>query len=270
MLRLIEQQRITVLPGAPAVYHSLLEAPERRDVDLSSLRLAVTGAAVVPVALVERMQTELSFDTVLTAFGMTECVVGTMCRPGDADALVASTCGPAVPGLELRIARPGSNEALPAGEEGELLLRGDTVMLGYLDDPNATAEAIDTDDWLHTGDIGKVDEQGYLSITDRLKDMYISGGFNVYPAEVEQALARLDGVVESAVVGIPDQRMGEIGKAYVVRKSGASLEENDVLAFAKERLANFKVPRRVEFVDQLPRNLAGKVLKRELRGSSDD
>jgi HIP---CoA ligase len=268
MLRLIEQQRITVLPGAPAVYHSLLEAPERHGADLSSLRLAVTGAAVVPVALVERMQTELSFDTVLTAFGMTECVVGTMCRPGDADALVASTCGPAVPGLELRIARPGSNEALPAGQEGELLLRGDTVMLGYLDDPDATAEAIDTDGWLHTGDVGKVDEQGYLSITDRLKDMYISGGFNVYPAEVEQALARLDGVVESAVVGIPDQRMGEIGKAYVVRKSGASLGEDDVLAFARERLANFKVPRRVEFVDQLPRNLAGKVLKRELRGDS--
>jgi acyl-CoA synthetase (AMP-forming)/AMP-acid ligase II len=266
MLRLIDQQQITVLPGAPAIYHSLLEAPGRHDADLSSLRLAVTGAAVVPVALVERMQTELSFDTVLTAFGMTECVVATMCRPGDPDALVASSCGPVVPGLELRIARPGSNEPLPAGEEGELLLRGETVMLGYLDDPEATAEAIDTDRWLHTGDIGKVDTQGYLSITDRLKDMYISGGFNVYPAEVEQSLARLDGVVESAVVGVPDERMGEIGKAYVVRRTGATITEGEVVAFARQRLANFKVPRQVEFVDELPRNLAGKVLKRELRG----
>jgi acyl-CoA synthetase (AMP-forming)/AMP-acid ligase II len=139
-------------------------------------------------------------------------------------------------------------------------------MLGYLDDPEATAEAIDTDRWLHTGDIGKVDTQGYLSITDRLKDMYISGGFNVYPAEVEQSLARLDGVVESAVVGVPDERMGEIGKAYVVRRTGATITEGEVVAFARQRLANFKVPRQVEFVDELPRNLAGKVLKRELRG----
>ena len=270
MLRLIETERITVLPGAPAVYHSLLEAPARHGADLSSLRLAVTGAAVVPVALVERMQTELSFDTVLTAFGMTECVVATMCRAGDPPTLVASTCGPAVPGLELRIATPGGNEALPAGEEGELLLRGDTVMLGYLDDPEATSETIDADGWLHTGDIGKVDERGYLSITDRLKDMYISGGFNVYPAEIEQTLARLDGVVESAVVGIHDDRLGEVGKAYVVRRTGSTVAEGDVVDFAKERLANFKVPRQVEFVDELPRNLAGKVLKRQLRGGARD
>jgi acyl-CoA synthetase (AMP-forming)/AMP-acid ligase II len=265
MLRLVEEQRITVLPGAPAIYHSLLEAPERAGVDLSSLRLAVTGAATVPVALVERMQTELSIDAVLTAFGMTECVVGTMCRIGDPDELVASTCGPVVPGLELRIAQPGTNRELPAGEEGELLFRGDTVMLGYLDDPEATAEAIDADGWLHTGDVGRVDERGYLTVTDRLKDMYICGGFNVYPAEVEQALARLDGVVESAVVGIPDQRLGEVGKAYVVRRPGSDLDAEQVIGFARERLANFKVPREVELVDALPRNLAGKVLKRELR-----
>jgi acyl-CoA synthetase (AMP-forming)/AMP-acid ligase II len=264
-LRLVETERVTVLPGAPAVYHSLLEAPDRAKADLSSLRLAVTGAATVPVALVERMQTELSFDHVLTAFGMTECVVGTMCRIGDPDALVASTCGPVVPGLELRIARPGTNEALPAGEEGELLFRGDTVMLGYLDDPEATAAAVDADGWLHTGDVGRVDERGYLKVTDRLKDMYICGGFNVYPAEVEQALARLDGVVESAVVGVPDQRLGEVGKAYVVRRPGSALEPDAVIAFARERLANFKVPREVEMVDALPRNLAGKVLKTELR-----
>ncbi len=265
MLDLVAQQRITVLPGAPAVYHSMLESPYLADADLSTLRLAVTGAAVVPVALVERMQAELSFDSVLTAFGMTECVVATMCRIGDDAALVADSCGPAVPGLEVRIARPGGNDALPAGEEGELLLRGDTVMLGYLDDPEATAEAVDADGWLHTGDIGRVDERGYLKVTDRLKDMYICGGFNVYPAEVEQALARLDGVVESAVVGVPDERMGEVGKAFVVRRDGAALTAEDVMDFARERLANFKVPREVEFVDELPRNLAGKVLKRDLR-----
>jgi acyl-CoA synthetase (AMP-forming)/AMP-acid ligase II len=188
-----------------------------------------------------------------------------MCRIGDDAALVANSCGPAVPGVEVRIARPGTHEELPAGEEGELLLRGDTVMLGYLDDPEATAEAVDAEGWLHTGDIGRVDEHGYLKVTDRLKDMYICGGFNVYPAEVEQELARLDGVVESAVVGVPDDRLGEVGKAFVVRRDGADLSEEDVRVHLRERLANFKVPREVEFVDVLPRNLAGKVLKRDLR-----
>ncbi len=270
MMQLVEEHRITVLPGAPAIYQALLEAPDRADHDLSSLRFAVTGAAVVPVALVERMQSELSFDLVLTAFGMTECVVGTMCRRGDAPDLVAGTCGRAVPGIEVRIARPGSNDALPTGEEGEVLFRGDTVMLGYLDDPEATAEAIDADGWLHSGDIGRVDEAGYLKITDRLKDVFFVGGFNVYPAEVEQVLARLDGVVESAVVGVPDERLGEVGKVFVVRRAGAALDTDDVIAYLRERVANFKVPREVEFVDGLPRNLAGKILKRDLRQAPFD
>jgi acyl-CoA synthetase (AMP-forming)/AMP-acid ligase II len=166
---------------------------------------------------------------------------------------------------ELRIGRPGGNEAEPTGVEGEVLLRGENVMLGYLDDPQATAEAIDADGWLHTGDIGRVDERGYLTITDRLKDMFITGGFNVYPAEIEQVLARLDGVVESAAIGVPDERLGEVGKVYVVRRGGSDLTDAEVIAHCKERLAGFKVPRQVAFVDGLPRNLSGKVLKKELR-----
>jgi acyl-CoA synthetase (AMP-forming)/AMP-acid ligase II len=254
-MRLIQDERLTVLPGAPTIYQSLLAAPNRAEFDLSSLRLAVTGAAVVPVVLIERMRAAapegLAIDQVVTAFGMTEAVVATMCREDDSAETVATTCGRAIPGMEARIA--------PAN--GELLLRGEFVMLGYLDDPEATAEAIDADGWLHTGDVGTLDEDGNLSITDRLKDMYISGGFNVYPAEVEQALMRLDGVQDVAVVGVPDERMGEVGKAFVVGQADAE----DVLAFARERLANFKVPREVEVVDALPRNLGGKVLKTELR-----
>jgi HIP---CoA ligase len=142
------------------------------------------------------------------------------------------------------------------------------VMLGYLDDPVATAEAIDADGWLHTGDIGRLDENGYLSITDRLKDMYICGGFNVYPAEVEQALARLDGVAESAVIGVPDPRLGEIGRAFVVPRPGAALRTEDVLTFCRDRLAGYKVPRQVEFRAELPRNASGKVLKTTLRKES--
>jgi HIP---CoA ligase len=261
-MRLIDAERITLLPGAPTIYQSLLAAPNRGELDLGSLRLAVTGAAVVPVVLIERMRAPapegLGIDQVVTAFGMTEAVVATMCREDDSAETVATTCGRAVPGMETRIDAPD-------GEAGELLLRGEYVMLGYLDDEEATAEAIDNDGWLHTGDIGTLDEQGNLTITDRLKDMYISGGFNVYPAEVEQALARLDGVADVAVVGVPDERMGEVGKAYVVAREGSSVAPDDVIAFAKERLANFKVPRQVELVDALPRNLSGKVLKAELR-----
>jgi acyl-CoA synthetase (AMP-forming)/AMP-acid ligase II len=141
-------------------------------------------------------------------------------------------------------------------------------MLGYLDDPAATAEAIDPDGWLHTGDIGSLDEHGNLTITDRIKDMYICGGFNVYPAEVEQTLARLPGVAECAVVGVPDARLGEVGKAFIVRKSGADLSEQDVTEFCRTRLANYKMPRTIEFIPQLPRNPSGKVLKRVLRGES--
>jgi len=256
-MRLVQAERITVFPGAPTIYVSILDHPGRADWDLSSLRLAVTGAADVPVALIERMRRELGFETVLTAYGLTEAVVATMCRPGDAAGTVAATSGRAAAGFEVTIAA-----------DGEILLRGPNMMLGYLDDPDATKAAVDADGWLHTGDAGRLDAAGYLTITGRIKDMYICGGFNVYPAEVEQVLARLDGVAESAVVGVPDPRLGEVGKAYLVTRPGHVLAEADVLAFCRGRLANYKVPRTVEFRDSLPRNPSGKVLKRLLREES--
>ncbi|MFJ8958134.1 FadD3 family acyl-CoA ligase [Lentzea sp. NPDC102401] len=252
-MRLIERERITVLPGPPTIFQALLDHPERGSFDLSSLRLVVTGAAVVPVVLIERLRAELSL-TVLTAYGLTEAVVATMCRPGDSPETVALTCGAPMAGFELRL-----------GSQDEVLLRGPNVMLGYLDDPEATALAIDADGWLHTGDVGAVDERGYLSITDRLKDMYICGGFNVYPAEIEQALARLPGVAESAVVGMADARLGEVGVAHIVTSPGFSLTSDEVIAFCRERLANYKVPRAVEFHPALARNAMGKVLKTQLR-----
>ncbi|KOS57378.1 MULTISPECIES: FadD3 family acyl-CoA ligase [Rhodococcus] len=250
----VADRRISVLPGAPTIYQSILDHPRRDEFDMSSLRIAVTGAAPVPVALVERMQNELSFDAVLTAYGQTEAVVATMCRTDDDPVTVSTSSGRATAGFEVRI-----------GDKGEILLRGPNVMLGYLDDPEATAETIDADGWLHTGDVGTLDERGYLDITDRLKDMYISGGFNVYPAEIEAALMRLPGVHEVAVVGVPDERMGEVGRAHVVALEGSGLTEESVIAFCKEKLANFKVPRSVRFTGHLPRNPSGKVLKNILR-----
>ncbi|HEY1347003.1 MAG TPA: FadD3 family acyl-CoA ligase [Streptosporangiaceae bacterium] len=253
-MALVEAERITVFPGPPTIYQTILDHPDRAAHDLSSLRLAVTGAATVPVALVERMRRELSFESVLTAYGLTEAVVATMCRPGDDPRTVAHTSGRATAGFEVRIAGTG-----------EILLRGPNLMLGYLDDEEATRAAIDADGWLHTGDVGHLDEGGYLTITDRLKDMYICGGFNVYPAEVEQVLARLDGVADSAVIGVADARLGEVGRAYLVTRPGHVLDAGEVLAFCRERLASYKVPRQVVFRDGLPRSPAGKVLKRLLR-----
>jgi acyl-CoA synthetase (AMP-forming)/AMP-acid ligase II len=273
-IRLIEAAGITVFPGAPTIYTSILDHPERPGRDLSSLRLAVTGAAVVPVALVERMRAELSFDTVLTAYGLTEAVVATMCRAADDDKTIATTSGRAAADMEIRIVVPEARQAdrATAGHEeqvGEILLRGPNVMLGYLDDEAATAEAIDPDGWLHTGDVGRLDERGYLTITDRLKDMYICGGFNVYPAEVEQPLARHPAVAESVVIGVLDERLGEVGKAFVVLRPGAEVSATELIEFSRERLANFKVPRQVEFHADLPRNPAGKPLKRLLRGEAN-
>jgi HIP---CoA ligase len=255
-LRAVAEHRITVLPGPPTIYQTLLDHPARSRYDLNSLRFAVTGAATVPVVLIERMQTELDFDIVLTAYGLTESNgMGTMCRADDDAVTVATTCGRPIADFELRI----------DDGTGEVLLRGPNVMLGYLDDPDATAATIDADGWLHTGDIGKLDAAGNLQITDRLKDMYICGGFNVYPAEVEQVLARLDGVVDCAVIGVPDERLGEVGRAFLVARTDSGLDEKSVIAYTREFLANFKAPRSVRFVDALPRNAGGKVVKPLLR-----
>jgi len=264
-LRLITEERISIVPGAPTIFYSLLQLPEFADADTSSLRFANIGAATIPVELIRSMYHEMGFGLVLPAFGMTECVVATMCRPGDSEEVVATTNGRVLEGLEMRIVDLETGEELGPDQQGEVQFRGDMVMLGYLDDDEATAAAIDADGWLHTGDVGSVDAAGNMRITDRIKDMFISGGFNVYPAEIEHLLQGLDGVKEAAVIGVPDDRMGEVGKAFVVRTEGSTLSEDDVLAHVRERLANFKVPRSVAFVDVLPRNLSGKVLKNELR-----
>jgi acyl-CoA synthetase (AMP-forming)/AMP-acid ligase II len=264
-LELIARERISVLPGPPTLYQSILDTPGRDAVDLSSLRLAVTGAAVVPVALVERMRAELTFDTVLTAYGLTEATgTATMCRRDDDAVTIATTSGRAIPDTEVRVVDT-DNRPLPCGEPGEVVVRGYNVMQGYFEDPQATAETIDAEGWLHTGDIGVLDERGNLRITDRLKDMYVVGGFNAYPAEIEQVLAAHPDIAEAAVVGVPDPRLGEVGKAFVTTRPGADVDPAEVIAFARERMANYKVPRSVEVVDTLPRNASGKVLKFELR-----
>ena len=261
----IENDRVNFMPGPPTIFQMLLAERDRRKFDSSSLRGGTTGAATVPPVLVERIREELGMKDIITAYGMTECVNITSCLPGDPAEVIAGTCGCAIPGNEVIVAGPDGRE-VPRGEVGEVWVRGQGVMLGYLDDPQATAEAIDAEGWLHTGDVGTMDEAGYLRITDRLKDMYISGGFNVYPAEVEKLLTSHPAVAMVAVVGVADERMGEVGKAFVVLRNEARTSAADLLAWSRDNMANYKVPRSFVMVDDLPRNAAGKVLKTSLRG----
>ncbi|UYQ62757.1 FadD3 family acyl-CoA ligase [Streptomyces peucetius] len=255
----IAAERISVLPGPPTLHRSLLDHPARDRHDLSALRLVVTGAAVVPLQLVERLRSELRIATVLTAYGLSEAGgIVTMCRRSDDPGTVAATSGRAIPGTEVRVL------AAP-GRPGEILVRGHNVMRGYFEDPEGTAAAITPDGWLRTGDVGVLDEAGNLRITDRIKDMFIVGGFNAYPAEIEQLLGLHPDIADVAVVGVPDARLGEVGKAYAVRRPGSTLTRDDLIAWSRREMANYKVPRQVEFVTELPRNASGKVLKTELR-----
>jgi acyl-CoA synthetase (AMP-forming)/AMP-acid ligase II len=267
LLRRIEEEQISVLPGPPTIFQSILDHPDRKGFDLSTLRLVVTGAALVPVELVERLWSDLEIETVLTAYGLTEaCGTVTMCRRGDSAGIIAGTSGRAIPDVEVRIAdQLGSQQ--PTGEAGEIIVRGYNVMQGYFNDSEATDAAVDRAGWLHTGDVGLMDAAGNVTVTDRLKDMYVSGGFNVYPAEIEAVLRLHESVAQVAVIGVPDRRLGEVGVALVVPVGGTAPDdlEEALVSWAKERLANYKVPRSVTVVESLPLNASGKVLKRELR-----
>lgn len=264
VLRRIEHDRITFLPGPPTLFLSMLAHERLHEFDIGSLNASCTGAAVVPPVLITRMREELGFRIVTTAYGLTECGgCATLCDPGDSAEVVALTCGKALPGTEVRCA-DAEGRTVPVGQAGEVLLRGYHVMKGYFGDEGATRETIDADGWLHTGDIGVMDERGYLRITDRLKDMFIVGGFNCYPAEIERMLSAHEAIAQVAVVGVPDARLGEVGCACVILRPGSSLDEAAVVAWSRDRMANYKVPRRVLVFERFPLNASNKVLKREL------
>jgi acyl-CoA synthetase (AMP-forming)/AMP-acid ligase II len=264
VLARVAGEQVTVLPGSPTLYQSLLDHPDRERYDLSTLRVAVTGAADIPVELIRRIFAELPFGLVVSGYGLTEGGTATGTSPDDDPETIATTVGRPRPGFELRVVDRDGND-VPGGEAGEVLLRSPSVMKEYLDDADATAAAFTGDGWLHTGDIGTVDERGCLKIVGRSKDMFIVGGFNAYPAEIENLLLRHPDVNQAAVIGIPDARLGEVGMAFVVRRPGATVTEDDVVAWARREMANYKAPRVVEFVDELPVNATGKVEKLVLR-----
>jgi acyl-CoA synthetase (AMP-forming)/AMP-acid ligase II len=258
VLARVGSEGITVLPGAPTIYQAILDHPAVHEHDLSSLRVAVTGAADIPVELIRRVVDELPFPTIITGYGLTEGGTASATGPDDDVETIATTVGRPRPSFELRIDAPD-------GEPGEILLRGDSIMSHYLDDPEATAETLSPDGWLKTGDLGVVDDAGCLRIVGRSKDMFIVGGFNAYPAEIENALLRHPDIQQAAVIGVPDARLGEVGMAFVVLRPGAGTTGPEIVAWGRDQMANYKAPRAVEVVDALPLNATGKVLKDVLR-----
>jgi acyl-CoA synthetase (AMP-forming)/AMP-acid ligase II len=263
-LRRVAAEKVTCFPSTPTLFQSLLDHPERDRYDLSSLRVATIGGADVPVELVRRMQGELPFRVLVSGYGLTEGGTAAGTAPDDDPETIATTVGRLRPTFELRLVDPSGND-VPRGEAGEILLRSASIMLEYLDDPEATAQSLSPDGWLRTGDIGQLTESGRLKIVGRVKDMFIVGGFNAYPAEIENALLRHPDVQQAAVIGIPDERMGEVGMAFIVRRPGSAVSADDVIRWSREQMANYKVPRAVEFLDALPLNASGKVAKDVLR-----
>ena len=263
-LQRIADERVTVFPGTPTLYQSILDHPERDRYDLSSLRAGTIGGADIPVELVRRVFDELPYSVMISGYGLTEGGTAASTTPDADPETIATTVGRARPTFELRLVDADGTD-VPHGDAGEILVRGANVMLEYLDDPEATAQALSPDGWLRTGDLGMVDTRGCLRIVGRVKDMFIVGGFNAYPAEIENALLRHPDVQQVAVIGIPDRRLGEVGMAVVVRRPGSTVTPDGLVAWSREQMANYKVPRLVELVDELPLNATGKVAQDVLR-----
>lgn len=271
-LEIIEQERIT---GAtvlvPTMVRMMLDHPDFSKYDLSCLKRACVSGAPVTADLFEAMRDKMGMEVVLTNYGSVETygpiiVVG----PDDSTEQLIQTVGRPLPHVLLKIVDPNTGEELPSGHDGEICMKGAqphlTISNGYYNDPEKTAELIDKDGWLHMGDMGHIREKdGYLKVTGRLKDMIIVGGYNVYPAEVEQVLAKHPDVKDSSVVGVPDKRLGEVPIAFVQLKEGGKCSENEILEFCRDKISNMKVPRHVKFVSEFPLTLQGKVQKFKLR-----
>lgn len=263
VLKLIQEYRADFFAGVPTMYQMLTQAPNWAEADLSSLRFCTSGGAPLPVTLVEQFRREKGVRF-KQGFGMTEFGPGIFALAPEDAIRKAGSIGRPNFFVDARVV-DDHNRPLPPGEVGELVLKGPSICSGYFNLPGALDEVIDDEGWFHTGDLARYDEEWYFYIVDRKKDMFISGGENVYPAEIEQALYRHPAVHQCAVIGVPDPRWGEVGKACVVLKPGASATEDELLAFLREHLAGYKVPKSVVFLDSLPISAAGKILKRELR-----
>jgi len=264
VLRLIEAERVAHVFLVPAMINMLLQAPEIEGADLSSLKSVAYGASPISEAVLAAA-TERFGCGFIQFYGMTESTgAGTFLRPSEHRGELMRSCGKAWPQMAVKILGDDGEE-VGVGEIGEIAIQGGMVMAGYWNRPEATAETVTPDRWLKTGDAGYRDAEGYIFVHDRVKDMIVSGGENIYPAEVENAILGCPGVADAAVIGVPDDRWGEAVKAIVVAAPGARPEPQDIIAWARQRIAGFKAPKSVDFIEALPRNASGKVLRRELR-----
>jgi long-chain acyl-CoA synthetase len=265
-LEIIERDRVTVFQGVPTMYNAILHANRADSADVSTLRLCMSGGAAIPVELIRAF--EEKFDCpILEGYGLSETSPVASFNHPDRERK-AGSIGTPIEGVEMQIWDDDGNE-LAQGEVGEIVIRGHNLMKGYWERPDATDAVIDADGWFRTGDMAKVDEDGYFFIVDRKKDLIIRGGYNVYPREVEEVLYEHPAVQEAAVVGIPDDSLGEEVAAAVVLKEGESADATEIKAYVKEQVAAYKYPRKIWFVDELPKGPTGKILKREIEAPAE-
>ena len=271
-LAAVAQEKITSLYGVPTMFIAELGLPDFADYDLSSLRTGIMAGSPCPVEVMKRVVAEMNMAEVAICYGMTETSpVSTMTRPDDTLARRTETVGRVMPHLESKVVDPATGRAVPRGEPGELCTRGYSVMLGYWDQPGATAEAIDAARWMHTGDLATMDADGYVNIVGRIKDLVIRGGENVYPREVEEFLHTHPDIADVQVIGVPDARYGEELMAWIVMRPDATpLTVEEVRTFCAGRLARYKIPRYVHVVDGFPMTVTGKVRKVEMRERAVD
>jgi fatty-acyl-CoA synthase len=265
-LQAVEAERVTSLYGVPAMFIAELGLPEFGSFDLTSLRTGMMAGAPCPVEVMKRVMDEMHCRELTIGYGQTESApVVTMSAVDDPVAIRVSTVGKALPCTEMKIVSPLDDSTVPAGEQGEVCARGYMVMKGYDDEPEATARAVDREGWLHTGDLGVMRTDGYIHLTGRAKDMIIRGGENVYPREVEEFLYTHPKVAEAQVVGIPDERLGEVVLAWIRLKTGQSATEDEICKFCEGQIAYFKIPRYIRFVDGFPMTVTGKIQKFKIR-----
>ena len=265
-LQAIEKEKCTAINGVPTMFIAMLAHPEFEKYDMKSLRTGIMAGAPCPVETMNQVRTRMHCSEVVIAFGQTESSpVMTMTRRDDPVELRVSTVGRLLPDIEGKIVDPDTNEEMPVNQQGEIVTRSECVMKGYYKMPDATSSAIDADGWLHTGDLGTVDENGYYKVTGRIKDMIIRGGENIYPREIEEFLHRNPKVNDVHVVGIPDEKYGEQVLAAIQLKGGATATAEEMVEFCTGKIARHKIPKYWEFVKEYPMTASGKVQKYKLR-----
>jgi len=262
----VQKERCTALYGVPTMFIAELNHPMFAMFDLSSLRTGIMAGSPCPMEIMKRVIADMKCRDITIAYGLTEgSPVMTQTSTDDPIEMRVSTVGQRLPGIEVRIRNPETNAEVPPGTQGEVVCRGYNVMKGYYNMPDAAAQAVDKDGWLHSGDLGTMDANGYFKITGRIKDMIIRGGENVSPREIEEYLLRMEGIRDIQVAGIASPKFGEEVGAFVIRTDGATLTEEDVRDFCRGKIANFKVPKHVFFVDAYPMTASGKIQKYKLR-----